>query len=68
VDHLPAENLYQSKELDAADEDSSIHNLVLGLVGLEEFDATKNSQSQKDEKVCPEENYAGEHFSVVEVF
>ena len=67
MNHLPGEDFYESKELDAAEENGSVHNLESGLVGLEEFDAAKNSEGQKDEEVHPDEDYDGEHFSVIEV-
>ena len=67
MNHLPGEDFYESKELDAAKKNSSIHNLVSGLVGFEEFYAAKNGEGQKDEEVHPDEDYDGEHFSVIEV-
>ena len=50
---LPTDDFRENNNLNAADEDSSIHNLVFALFGLKEFDATKNSQSEKNERVSP---------------
>ena len=41
---LPTDDFRENNNLNAADEDSSIHNLELGLVGPEELDRAKNRE------------------------
>jgi len=67
VEHLPVDIFPESDKLYTADKNSGIHNLELDLLGLEEFDATKDGQSYKNQGVCAMGNQAGEHFSAVEL-
>jgi len=67
VEHLPVDIFPENNKLYTADKNSGIHNLVLDLLGLEEFDATKNGQSYKNRGVCGVNNKTGEHFSAVEL-
>jgi hypothetical protein len=66
-EHLPVLSFTENTNLYTADKDGGIHNLELGLAGLEEFDATKDSPSYKRQGVCGVNNEAGEHFSAVEL-
>jgi len=67
VEHLPVLGFTENTNLYTADKDGGIHNLELGLAGLEKFDATKDSPSYKRQGVCAVDNHAGEHFSAVEL-
>jgi hypothetical protein len=67
VEHLPVLDFAGKNTLYTADKDSGIHYLELGLVGLEEFEATKNSPGRKGHHVCSEDKHTGEHSSTVEL-
>jgi hypothetical protein len=47
VEHLPVLGFTENTKLYTADKDGGIHNLVLGLVGLEEFNAAKDGPNYK---------------------
>jgi len=51
VEHLPVLDFTENTKLYATDKDSSIHNLELSPVGLEEYDATKDSQGYERQRV-----------------
>ena len=42
-------------------------HLELNLLGIEESDATKDSQSYKGQRVCTVDNKAWEHFPAIEL-
>jgi hypothetical protein len=65
VEHLPVDIFPENNKLYAADKDCGIHYLILDILGLEEFDATKDGQNYKDRRVCCVDNKTGEHFSAV---
>jgi hypothetical protein len=67
VEHLPVLGFTENTKLYATDKDGSIHNLELSLVGLEEYDATKDSPRHKRQGVQEVDNEAGEHFPTVEL-
>jgi len=67
VEHLPVFGFTENTNLYTADKDGGIHNLELGLAGLEKFDATKDSPSYKRQGVYAVDNQAGDHFSAVEL-
>ena len=46
--HHPSENTHKAHPMATTDNDGSMHNLVSGLVGLKEFDGTKNNWNQAD--------------------
>jgi len=47
VEHLPVLGFTENTKLYAADKDGGIHDLVLGLVCPEEFNAAKDSPDYK---------------------
>jgi hypothetical protein len=65
--NLPVDIFPENNKLYTAYKNSSIHNLKLDLVGIKEFEATKDGQSYKNRGVCGVGNEAGEHFSAVEL-
>jgi hypothetical protein len=67
VEHLPVLGFTENTKLYATDKDSSVHNLELSLVGLEEYDATKDGPRHKGQGVQEVGNETGEHLSTVEL-
>jgi hypothetical protein len=67
VEHLPVDIFPENNKLYTADKDSGIHDLEPDLLGIEELDAAKDGQSNKNRGVCGVGNEAGEHFSAVEL-
>ena len=67
VEHLPVLGFTENTKLYTADKNSGIHNLVLDLVGLEKFNATKDSTGYKRQGVCAVDNNTREHSSAVEL-
>jgi hypothetical protein len=46
--HHPGKNTNEAHPMATTNNDDGIHNLVSGLVGLKEFDGTKNNWDQAD--------------------
>ena len=66
-EHLPVLDFTENTNLYAADKNSGIHNLELGLAAPEEFEATKDGQRKKRQGVCGVDNDVRQHFSTVEL-